>query len=388
MLEKKTSPTLILVLFSSVLTIINGIWVAVNTFPIILSPFPVTSIEEVIEVQVFWGRVAFGIPGLVKDGLAAFWLIFPVAMLLCAVAIYMKPRRHRSYSPLITIFSLLSIPIGGGFYVGAILGFIGGVSGIEWPKSFRETFLGKIIRAVVLDSKFFATIRDDPAILGTAALTIVFVSILQGVGNGLYTYNLDFIERAQEGENVLATASGILLEGQVMWGQTPILTAAQLIGVTIIRWLLLSLAIYWVGVKLMGVSLDYNKIAGAVAFAYVPISFEVFLPVMFSNEHFLGTFMWPLGIYFVCRLWVFVALVVATAQLFDFTKRKALGVAILGGTMYWVIDHLLIIPTLKIPGIQFGFAMPESSESILLMISIATIVALLLGVFTISTRKH
>lgn len=383
--EKRFSPTIILVLLGSVLAIINGIWTTMNASPIILSSFPVTSVEELRKVQVFWGRVAFGIPGLVKDPLAALWLILPVAMLLCTFLIYMKPRRHRTYSPVIAIFSLLSIPIGGGFYLGTILGFIGGISGMEWPKPFKETFLGKILRGVLLDSKLFAMIRDDATILRAAAFTVVFVGILQGIGNGLYTYNLDFIERAQEGGKVLATASSILLEGQVIWSQTPILTAAELIGIAVVRWLLLSLVIYWIGAKLMGALSDYNKVAGAVAFAYVPMSFEMFLPLIFSNEPFLGTFRWPLGIYLVCRLWVFVALVIATAQLFDFAKRKAFGVAILGGTIYWVIDSMFIIPTLKVPGIQFGFAMPESSESILLMISIVIIVALLLGVFT---RKH
>lgn len=371
----QSSYTFILTLTGSVLIITNGLFIALNATPLTLSSFPVGSVEEVMGAKDFWGRVVFGVPGLVEGLWTLFWLAFAVLMLLSAYAIYLKPRRQKRYAPLIMISSLLCIPIGGGFYLGTILGFLGGASGMEWPKSFKETFFGKMIRAALLNSKLYAKICDDPQTLKNGAYLVLLVSILSGIGNGLYTYNVYLITKGGD------SASNILLKGQVIWGDTPLLITSALIGVTVLEWLILSLAIYLVGAKLSGTTSEYDKVARVVAFAYVPVSLQVFLPLMFSNEPALSI-NWPLGLYLLSRLWVVAALVVATAQMFDFTTMRSLGVVILGGMTYWLIDNLWIIPTLKVPGIQFGLSLAESSLAILLMISTAAVIATLLGVFT------
>ena len=374
MSETKYTPTFILGIIGSILILLNGALIVVNNSPVILSSFSVASVDEVMKAKVFWGRIVFGVPTLVENYLALFWLIFAVATLICAFLIYRRPKGYQTYSFGITLFSLMCIPIGGGFYLGTILGFIGGVSGMEGRKPFKETFLGRIISGVTLDSKMYTVIRDNPTILRTAALVVIFVGILRGIGSGLYAYNVDIIKRGG------APASQILLNGQVMWHSTAVITAASLIGFTVLEWLILSLVIYWIGVKLTGITLEYDKIVRVLAFAFVPLSLQVFAPLVFSNEPTLS-FHWPVGLYLISRLWVFIALVAATAQTFDFTRRRALGVVILGGMMYWIIDNMILIPTLRVPGILITVS-AESAPFILLSFSAATIIATLFGVFT------
>ena len=374
MSETKYTPTFILGIIGSILILLNGALIVVNNSPVILSSFSVASVDEVMNAKTFWGRIVFGVPTLVENYLALFWLIFAVATLICTFLIYRRPKGYQQYSFGITLFSLMCIPIGGGFYLGTILGFIGGVSGMEGRKPFKETFLGRIISGVTLDSKMYTVIRDNPTILRTAALVVIFVGILRGIGSGLYAYNVDIIKRGG------APASQILLNGQVMWHGTAVITAASLIGFTVLEWLILSLVIYWIGVKLTGITLEYDKIVRVLAFAFVPLSLQVFAPLVFSNEPTLS-FHWPVGLYLISRLWVFIALVAATAQTFDFTRRRALGVVILGGMMYWIIDNMILIPTLRLPGILITVS-AESAPFILLSFSAATIIATLFGVFT------
>lgn len=375
MSEGKTSATLILTLVGSALAIINGLWIAVEEAPIVLSSFAVGSVDEVLNSKVFWGRIAFGVSGLVENLLVAFWLIFAVGLLLITLHIYIKPRKHKQYAPLIMLFSLLCIPIGGGFYVGTILGFIGGAAAMDWPKSFGQTFFGKMLRGAMLSSKLYSSIRDNPATLKTAAFTVIFVAILSGLGNGLYTYNAYLIDRGAP------EASSILLQGQIIWAGPPILTTIAFIGITVLEWLILSLTIYWIGSKLMGMSSEYDKVARLVAFAYVPMSLQLFMPLMFANEPTLS-FGWPLSIYLASRLWVFIALAAIVGLVFDIPKGRALGVTILATMIYWLINNVMLAPTLNIPGVLLKLPLPESSLIVLLMTSTATLVATFLGVFS------
>lgn len=374
MTERKYSVPLLLSLIGSILVIINGAWVFADRAPIVFSSFEASSVEDIMDTDIFWGRIAYGIPGLVEGYSSLFWLAFSVATLLCCASIYRNPRKHHSNGLLIMIFSLLSLPIGGGFYIGAILGFIGGAVGLEWPKSFSETFFGKMARAATFNSKFYTLIRNRKGILGLAAFTVTFVSALSGIGNGLYAYNADLIRG-----NSTSTPE-ILLQGHVMWQETPVITAISLIGMGVVKWLLLSIAVYWIGVRLTGISISYEEVAAIIAFAYVPEIMQVFMPFMFSNEPTLS-YIWPVGLYVISRLWVFSILVVATIRAFDFSRAKALGAAIFAGTLYWIIYHMFIVPGLNVPGIEIGFEMPESSGIILLWVTVTTVIAMFSGVF-------
>jgi len=375
MKDKQFTATFILTLIGSILIVINALWIAINGAPLTFSSFQALSVEEVMEAESFWCRIVFGVPGLVEGYWTPFWLIFTLAMLLYTGILYKKPRKHKNYAIPITICSLLSLPIGGGFYIGAILGFIGGIAGMEWPKPFKETFFGKILSAAFLRSEFYSVVRDNPKTIRTASFVVILASILSGIGNGLYTYNVDLIKMGED------AAFRILLQGHVIWHNTVMMTSIAFIGIALVKWLLLSIAIYGIGAKITGVPSSYDKITRMVAFAYVPESLLMFLPVMFSNEPTLSLH-WPVGLYIVSRIWIFAALVIAITQAFDYSKRKALGVAIFGGTIYWVIYHIFVIPTLEIPGVQIAISMPDSSLLVLVLTSVASIIAMLLGVFS------
>jgi len=304
-------------------------------------------------------------------------LIFGVGMLVSAIRIGTNPRSQKKLGLPIMAFSILTIPIGGGFILGSILGFVGGALGSEWPKPFGTTFLGRMIRAARLDSKLYRTVVEDPGSMRTAAIMIMLINLLSGLGNSLYTYNLSKIKTGTASE-----VSTILLDGIILWSNFSILTALGFIGIALVKWLVLTLAIYIVGVKIMGSSSSFDMIARSSAFAYVPVLLQVFMPVVFSKyDPFLSS-TWPMSIFFLTNLWMIVSLVVAVRETLDVTTTKALGVVILGGTMYWLANNIFIIPTLELPGIRLELALPQSLAVLLVLVTLAAVIAIFLGVFT------
>ena len=289
--------------------------------------------------------------------------------------IFRKPRRETTIGSLIAALSVLSIPIGGGFYIGAVLAFCGGIAGLERNKPFKETFVGRFIRAAILDSKLYAMLRETPDAIQTAALTTLLVGFLSGIGNGLYVHNVSLIKKGG------TPSQAILLGGHMFWQDTAIMVALAFVGLAVMRWLLLSATIYGVGARLTGASSDYDKVARAVAFAFVPESLLVILPLMLSNEPTLS-FNWPIGLYIVVQIWVFLGVIVGISKAFDFQKKKAVGITILAGAIYWLIYELFIVPTLKVPGVRIDIAMPESALAILVVTGIAALLAAVLGAFS------
>ncbi len=78
----------------------------------------------------------FGMAGSIMPGLGlavelmgAMGLIFSIIVIVGAIMIY-SPGREVAGGILVLIFSILSIIIGGGFFIGLILGIIGGALGI------------------------------------------------------------------------------------------------------------------------------------------------------------------------------------------------------------------------------------------------------------------
>jgi len=370
------TPAFFLSLVGSVLILANGLWIVVNGGPVVLSSYPVSSLTDISE-DALWVRISFGIKGLTEGMAALIWLIFGIGILVSAIGISRNPRTQKRLGLPIMAFSILTIPIGGGFILGSILGFVGGALGSEWPKPFGETFLGKMIRAARLDSKLYKTIAEDPGNMKTAAIAIMLINLLSGLGNSLYTYNLSRIKTGTASE-----ISKILLDGIILWDNLSILTAVGYIGIALVKWLVLTLAIYTVGVKIMASSSSFDKIARSSAFAYVPVLLQVFMPTVFSKHEPFVSFDWPMSIFFLTNLWMIILLVVAVREALDVTTTRALGVVAFGGTIYWLINNLFIIPALELPGIRFELAFPKSLPALLILVTLASIIATLLGVFT------
>jgi len=60
-----------------------------------------------------------------------------VIIIISSILMYLRPKRARTWGWLILLFSLLSLFEMGGFFVGAILGILGGYLAITWQGSRR-----------------------------------------------------------------------------------------------------------------------------------------------------------------------------------------------------------------------------------------------------------
>lgn len=74
--------------------------------------------------------LGFGV-GLAMS-LAAMAVILGVLVLVFAILLKSHPGQSKMYGVLILVFSVISFFGGGGFYIGAILGFIGGILALIW----------------------------------------------------------------------------------------------------------------------------------------------------------------------------------------------------------------------------------------------------------------
>lgn len=369
---------LLLTLLGAILIFVNTMLVAANGAPIIISSYSISSVNDLVTSEnPFWGRISLGIRGFVEGPSMLFWITLATINLFLSILLYLDPRKLQMRSLFVIVFSVLSIFTGGGFMIGLVLGVIGCGLGLQ-RQAPGETFLGKLLRAARLDSKLYRLVKQNPGTLTEAVLVIVFVNILSAVGCSLYLFNTDKILNSSSPQGPFE----ILLLGQVFFDNSVLSPPLINIGIAIFKWLLLSLIIYLVGTKLISLGSEFDQIARSIAFAYAPISLQVFLPLVFSNQPFL-TSHWPMAVFFVTNIWMIFALIVAVKQSMDLPTRRAMGLVMLTGAIYWVIIYKMIIPVaymsgVNIPGIWFDL---QPIELVLALVSLSVIMSLLLGVF-------
>ncbi len=120
-----------------VLSLISGILVLLTGILMLVAAGLVSSIS---------GELVPGIPyplELIGSLIAIFGvvgLIFGILILVGAVMIYSgEPSKVKIGSILVLVFSILSLFIvGGGFFIGFILGLIGGILGLIWKPPVRQ----------------------------------------------------------------------------------------------------------------------------------------------------------------------------------------------------------------------------------------------------------
>ncbi len=72
-------------------------------------------------------------------GAAAIGLVSGIIVLIGAAMIYARPSKAPTWGLLVLIFSFVSFVGMGGFFLGAILGIIGGILGLTWhPQTTQE----------------------------------------------------------------------------------------------------------------------------------------------------------------------------------------------------------------------------------------------------------
>ena len=104
-----------------VLSLIGGIF-------ILLGAIVVMALASVIGSFMVLGG---GDPNIVYI-YGAVGLIFAILVLVGAVMLWMKPQQHVAWGVVVLLFSLFSIITTGGFFIGLILGLIGGILVIVW----------------------------------------------------------------------------------------------------------------------------------------------------------------------------------------------------------------------------------------------------------------
>lgn len=99
-----------------VLSIISGIFVIIGTFSTYFLGIPINLFS--------FGIVAF---------IAISGIVFGILILAFAFLLTMHPDQHVLYGALIIVFSIISLFSAlGGFFIGFLLGLIGGILAIAW----------------------------------------------------------------------------------------------------------------------------------------------------------------------------------------------------------------------------------------------------------------
>jgi len=194
---KNLSTTQVLIFAGSILMIVNGFLIFLNGKPIIIQTYDANTLNDIWPNAPkpsgkFWGRIILGIPGMVEDGLSIFWIFWAVVVFAISILIFLKPIRQKKAAPLILMCSLFTIPIGAGFIVGIFLVIIACLAAFEWPKHYKETFIGTVLMTLKLNSRVFSTLggKFDAR---KAVLILFLVSILSSIGSTIYSYNVSKI---------------------------------------------------------------------------------------------------------------------------------------------------------------------------------------------------
>lgn len=72
-------------------------------------------------------------------GMGALAIASGLAVLLGAAMVYSRPREASTWGVVILVFSLVSLFGMGGFFVGAILGVVGGILALTWKPTLGQT---------------------------------------------------------------------------------------------------------------------------------------------------------------------------------------------------------------------------------------------------------
>ena len=374
----------ILVVVGATLILINGLWIGLNNYPIMAASAPASSLSDLyntskvnmtsinssaLEPSGFWIRINLGIPDYSENAWLVVWLIFAAISLMCGLLLTIDPRPHGNLSPVIILCSFTSLAIGGGFIIGFVCSLVGGLAGMEWPKPLQNTFVGRILRALKLDSSLYRKVREETHLLSQALWVLIFLNIITGVSYGIY--NLTYLKA----NSSVGELSKVLFLGRITTDFSIFAYPLINIGLAVAKWIILSLLIYVVGTKLMDAKCDFAGLAASVAFAYAPIALQALLPMMYSNQ----PQQLALYIFAVTNIWMILGLVIAVTRILEVSTAKAIGVVMFCGGAYWIINYLVITPMLEVPGIWFTVKPPSL---VLLLFSIGTITALLMGVFS------
>jgi hypothetical protein len=358
-------------MIGAIMILANAIWITFQGKAVIISSYQAASADE---LRGDWWRIAFGIPSAIgSEKTVYFWLLLSTINLILALMLNFRREIEGPIAQAIMILSFLSLAVGGGFIIGMILTIIASAGLIE-NKPLRETFLVRILRAARMDSTLYEKMNNSIEGLKNAALTIVFINVLSGVGNSLYILSVNRILDPQ----FSGGATEILVRGNVPFDVAILGTIGTYIGIAAAKWLIFSAIIYFCLTRIGGGTVRFETTAQVVAFSYAPIALQLFMPLVFFNQPMLtGT--WPLAFFFITNIWLGTALVFSIKKVAAINASKAFGITILGSAMYYAINYAIIEPNFPTLGIRFAFQPVIVIEA---MLSAGVLLGLAFGAFT------
>ncbi|MEM2488164.1 MAG: hypothetical protein QXR44_06185 [Thermoproteota archaeon] len=136
-MAEKPIVSLVLSMVGAILLIISGL--VIMAFIALITVFGLASEEAMGEIPIIGPIIAYLIGAVVERAiinLAPFGIgqiIIGILMFIGAVIMNSTSKsRIKRGSILVIIFSIIAIFFGGGFYIGTVLGIIGGIFGLLW----------------------------------------------------------------------------------------------------------------------------------------------------------------------------------------------------------------------------------------------------------------
>jgi hypothetical protein len=119
-----------------VLGLIGGIFILINAIAFyIMSSFLNTILGGM-------GGAASGAMTMINTLQILLW-VAAFGVLLPSILLFVKTEMHKIWGALILVFSIVSLAGGGGFFIGFILGLIGGILGITFKGGKAPTMMGQ-----------------------------------------------------------------------------------------------------------------------------------------------------------------------------------------------------------------------------------------------------
>lgn len=366
-----------LLLIGTFLILINTIIVASFNSPIIFTSHPIKSVNVLLEPNhKLWTRVSFGFREFVRGPIVMIFIALACINFILAILLYIGRQLPLTLLTMM-ILSILSILTGGGFFIGTMITIVCGSIVFQRKQTNQGNLMVKILRVLMLDGKVFEDLRKQND-LTQPIYVIILVSLLSSLGTTFYAYSVHQIRSSPE------MALKVLILGDFVWSNSILWSGFLNIGIAILKWLFLSTMIYLIGVKLVGCQSSFDVVARGVSFAYAPIALQILLPALYFNEPALS-FNWPMFVFFATNLWMILALIVATQKSFEISVKRAIGLLLLSGTIYWIAIYKIALSVLKLiepkfilPGLFFVL---EPLEIVASLFSFSIILSLLLGTF-------
>jgi hypothetical protein len=373
-MEQKRSRILLLPIAGGILILLNIILSSViGTSPTVSSSS--ASAENLISSSApLWGRITFGFSDYTAGDLPAIGIVLAAIILYFSLILYLRPRFETFLSLIIMVFSGFTLLYGGGFFIGSIIAFVGAATAFQKPLEFGKTLVGKLLASLRASPRVFQRLVDE-ASAKDAAMIVLFVNLLSGIGNAVYMFNADGLINTPSS----AAAFETLLQGRMSLDISLVSAPITLMGLGIIKWMILSLLIFVVGVKFFEGSTNLVTIATVTGFAYAPIALQVFTPFVFTSTPYLMT--WPMAVYYITNLWMILILVVGLQHVLNVSFLKSVALVALCGAIYTLIDNMVFLPMYDTYVPKFQIQPPEV---MLLIASFFIVVAL----FFVGTKER